>query len=398
MKNSHCQTEEILQQFTQQCVSCGLCFKECDVLSGLNLSPVAIAKILSEQGTYPDEFVEAIQKCSLCGLCGHNCPLGLEPNKLMLVARELFVRGRMVNSDDYRVLHVDHKHHLFSLYRKTWQIDYQKQHRTKSPVVFFPGCTLSSYAPQLTRTAYNWLEQQGMEVGLNEQCCGLPLASIGLGERHSRHIDRLEKEFMDAGVKQIVTACPNCFYHLHDKFDGIEVCSLYHLMVEAGIRVAAMDDPVTVHDSCPDRHSGQIGRSIRTLLDGNTLIEMAHHNASTICCGAGGLVSMVDAPLSDQRATTRLEEFRQTSTTYCVSACMGCVKRLESGQKKVTAHYADHEHPLSQPQIVHILELVFNMRINHDELQQQLEGMWSGERGQQNIQLLTEDTEPQTVA
>ncbi len=398
MQVSNCHTQQTLKQFTEKCISCGLCLKECEVLSGLNLSPAKIAEILSTQNNHSIDFKEAIQKCSLCGLCSHNCPLNLPTNELMLAARQLLVSGQMVNSDDYRVLHVDHEHHLFSLFRKTWQIDYQKLHRKPSPVLFFPGCTLSSYAPRLTRTAYYWLQQQGMKVGLNEQCCGLPLKSIGLFERHLQHTKRLEKEFTDAGVKQIVTACPNCFYHLQGKFDGIEVRSLYQLLADAGIRVAAIDGPVTVHDSCPDRHSGQIGRSVRTLLDTNTKVEMPHHKESTICCGAGGLVSMVDAQLSNQRAATRLEEIRQSDTNYCVSSCMGCVKRLQSVQAELSAGNKGKEKPLPQPQVVHILELVFNMRIKHDELQQQLELMWRDERGEQNIQLLTEDTKTQTVA
>ncbi|WP_321365322.1 (Fe-S)-binding protein [uncultured Desulfuromusa sp.] len=397
MKVSNFRTEQTLKKFTEKCVSCRLCFKECEVLSGLNLSPATIAETLLTRDQFSIDFIEAIQKCSLCGLCSHNCPLGLYPNELMMAARELLVSGQTVDSDDYRVLQVDHEHHIFSLYRKTWQIEYKKLHRKQSPVLFFPGCTLSSYAPRLTRTAYYWLQQQGMDIGLNEQCCGLPLESIGLFDRHLKYINRLEKEFSDAGVKQIVTACPNCFYHLQGKFAGIEVLSLYQLLVDAGIRVAAMDGPVTIHDSCPDRLSGQIGCSVRTLLDKNIQVEMIHHKESTICCGAGGLVSMVDPQLSNQRAATRLEEFQQSSTNYCVSACMGCVKRLESVHKELSADKSDNEKPLSQLQIIHILELVFNLRINHEELQQQLELMWQGEQGEQNIQLLTEDTEIQTV-
>lgn len=386
-------TKQTLKEFTEKCVSCRLCFDECEVLSDLNLSPATIAENLLTRDKFSINFIEAVQKCSLCGLCSHNCPLSLSPNELMLAARELLVSGQMVDSDDYRVLQVDHEHHLFSLYRKTWQIEYQNLHRKQSPVLFFPGCTLSTYAPRLTRTAYYWLQQQGMDIGLNEQCCGLTLESIGLFERHSQYIDRLGKEFTDAGVKQIVTACPNCFYHLQGKFEGTEVLSLYQLLVDAGISIAAMDGAVTVHDSCPDRFSGQIGDSVRTLLDENMLVEMSHNKESTICCGAGGLVSMVDAQLSNQRAETRLDEIQQSSTNYCVSACMGCVKRLESVQAKLSENKVDKEKPLSQLQVVHILELVFNLRIDHEDLQQQLELMWQDKRGEENIQLLSEDTE-----
>lgn len=393
------QTKQTLKQFSEECGSCRLCIKGCDILDKSDLSPAKIAQILSSKNEYSTGLIETIQRCSLCGLCSHKCPLGLAPNKLMLAARKLLTARGIIDSDDYRVLHVDRKHHLFSLYRNTWQIDYQKFHQPHSPILFFPGCTLSTYAPYLTRTAYYWLQQQGMNIGLTEHCCGLPLESIGLSERHRQHIHRLEQEFSNAGVKQIVTACPNCYYHLKGKFSGIEISSLYQLLADAGIKVAALDGAVTVHDSCPDRHSGDIGRSVRALLNGNSLIEMPHNRELTICCGAGGIVSMIDAELTNRRAATRLEEGSESGAHYCVSACMGCVKRLESAQNEMSANStASRQEKFSQLQIVHILELVFNIRLNHKEIEQRLEQMWQGDQGERNIQLLTEDQEAETIA
>ncbi|WP_303720129.1 (Fe-S)-binding protein [Malonomonas rubra] len=392
-------TKQTLKRFAEECTSCGLCFEECDVLTKLNLSPATIAQILSSRKKYSANLVAAVQRCSLCGLCSHKCPLGLAPDELMLAARQMLADGGSVDGDDYRLLHVDQEHHLFSLYRTTWQIDYQKFHLSRSPILFFPGCTLASYSPRLTRTAFYWLQQQGMNVGLSEDCCGLPLECIGLSERHRQHLQRLNAEFTNAGVKQIVTACPNCYYHLQGKFPGMEVTSLYQLLADAGIKIAPRDGTVTVHDSCPDRHSGEIGRSMRTLLDGNALVEMPHNRESTICCGAGGIVSIADPELTNQRAATRLEEARQSEATYCASACMGCVKRLESAQPKLPASTVDSRQTgFVQLQIVHILELVFNLRLNHKEVQQRLEQMWQGDLGERNMQLLSEDQENQTVA
>lgn len=384
-------TTQTLKEITEKCISCGLCFKECEALSSLNLSPATIAVMLLTKQDYSADFIRAIQKCSLCERCDRNCPLGLSPKKLMLVARRIFISQQLVNSNDYRMMHVDQEHHLFSLYRNTWEIDYQKYRRKPSRVLFFPGCTLSCFAPQLTQMACNWLSQQGHDISLSEQCCGLPLESIGLFERHVQYINRLENDLNSAGAKQIITACPNCFYHLQGKYEGIEVRSLYQLMVDAGIKIPAMAHPMTIHDSCPDRHSGQIGRSMRALLNANRLVEMPHHNEATICCGAGGLVSMIDPQFSNHRTAIRLEEIRQSSSDYCISSCMGCVKRLESVQAQQSKNNADNQNPLSQLRIFHILELVFDLRINHDQLQQRLDLMWQDDRGEKNVQKLQQN-------
>ena len=385
----HC--HQVFTRFAERCVSCMLCFQDCELLSKLNLSPQEIAATLGS-GNYTATLVESIQQCSQCGLCSQNCPVGLAPHELMLVARQLLVKDGLVRAEDYRPLLVDREHHLFNLYRQTWGIDYSDLHRSQSPVLFVPGCTLASYAPDLTRTACAWLQHQGLDVGLNEQCCGLPLASIGLAERHEQYIARLREEFARAGVQQLVIACPNCFYHFKENFPDIGISSLYELLVSAGVRVDSAEGSVTVHDSCPDRNSGRIGRAVRTLLGGNTVVEPIHTGVMTICCGSGGLVSMNDPELSDKRAAVRFEELRKGAPQYCVCACMACVKRLESAQSAAPDGTTGQHDGVSDPlQVVHILELVFKQRVDHDRLQRQLEQMWAGEQGERNAQLLNRE-------
>ena len=376
------QTDFTFTHFAERCTSCKLCCKDCTLLQSIDFTPAQIAHMLL-CSDFSDELIDAVQKCSLCGQCSQNCPRDLNPAELMQAARYRLVDEGKIDVSDYLPMLVDQKHHFFNLFRKTWDIDYRDLTKGHCTTLFFPGCTLASFAPELTRLAFQWLQKQGLNVGLNDNCCGLPLKNIGLANRTDTHLKTLEKNFNERGVKQIVVACPNCFYHLRNYFNDIQVKSIYQLMAEDGVKISGFEQ-LTIHDSCPDRFSGEIGRSIRALLSTETIKELPHHGADTQCCGAGGIVSMVAPQVSDQRAKSRISEIRKSKTRHCISSCMGCVKRLTAAGTEGSPSMDAYSH------VVHILELFFKQPIDHQALDQQLNLMWQGERGQKNLRQLNE--------
>ncbi|WP_084167607.1 (Fe-S)-binding protein [Pelobacter seleniigenes] len=377
-------SRSVLERFRTDCTGCGLCSRSCEILMQLAVPPAELAEQLVAGARLAESMESAVQHCALCGLCSQSCPLDLNPGDLFQAAREVLMEQERIDPLAYRPMLVDQQAHFFSLYRQSWEIDFSDLEKLTGPTLFWPGCSLASFAPELTRAAHRWLQQQGFEVGFSADCCGLPLHNIGLGQRGEQYLARLAKQFAAKGVKQLITACPNCYYHFQNSLTDIKVSSLFTLMVEADLRLAGQSG-VTVHDSCPDRASGQIGQALRTLLQGAEIVEMTHHGSETLCCGAGGIVSMVNPELSQARAERRAAEIAQTGTETCVSACMACVKRLQ-GTANLSAVQAQQ---CSEPaRVVHILELIFGIEIDHDRLQQQLELMWQGELGQRNLALL----------
>ena len=241
---------------------------------------------------------------------------------------------------------------------------------------------MASYAPELTREVHAWLQGQGYKMGFTEICCGKPLVSIGLGERTKQWLGRLQAEMEAAGATKLVTACPNCLHLLSQYLEGIEFISLYDLLHEAGFHVEGAER-LTIHDSCPDRYELEVGKQIRVLLDGHPLVEMEHHGSNTICCGSGGIVSMIDPQLSEERARQRLDEFEATGAERVVTACMACSYRLARAS--------------SAEKIVHCLELVFDHRVDLASVTAKLQAMWEGEWGEfnqyrlSNAQIITGD-------
>lgn len=363
---------KVLSQCSEQCRQCGLCVSACDLLRDSGFDHGEIAKQLLE-GTDSSELRDLIERCDLCGFCTRDCPSALSAGVLFESARSLLVDQGGLPLDGFEPMFVDRDWNAFSLYRDIYKINYDDLKRDHYNTLFFPGCSLATYGPELTRAAYGWLQSQGMVLGFTDLCCGKPLASLGLESRKEQLQLHLLSELRDAGATRIVTVCANCHGDLAGNLEGIEVVSLYKLLREAGVRVSGARS-LTVHDSCADRESGAIGADVRAILGGHLVLEMEHTGKDTICCGAGGIVPLVDPDLCLSRTRRRVDELDRSGASCMVTSCMACSRRLS---------------PLAQKgQVRHCLELVFNLQIDHEQIARNQEAMWQGELGELNLERL----------
>lgn len=109
---------------------------------------------------------------------------------------------------------VDREWHIFSAYRAVHGIYYtdlpllENAREWGADTLFFPGCSLASYAPELTRAVFAWLREQGMEVALSVDCCGSPLRSGGFADRCEAFKHRLAERAVSAGIKRWCSSAP----------------------------------------------------------------------------------------------------------------------------------------------------------------------------------------------
>ncbi len=363
-----------LQIFTDTCIECGVCENACALLSDLGLSPGEIGRaILSD--TQDSDIITLVRRCDLCNLCSQSCLVNLQPASFMIAAREILLIKGQISLDDYQVMLVDQEWNFFSLYRETYGISYKDLYQKHFSTLFFPGCTLASYSPELTRATYQWLNNLGLSLGFTDLCCGKPLASIGLAERTNKLHQYLEQQMQAADANQLITACPNCFYHLKGFLPGIEVLSLYDLMKKSGFQLNGSKS-LSIHDSCPDRYDIGIGKDVRDLLSGYAQVEMEHSGKNTLCCGSGGIVSMIDPDICQARASQRLAEWENTHIDHCVTACMACAHRLARASKP--------------GDVIHVLEMAFNIRVDYTQIEHNAKALWDGDRGNFNLWRLSQ--------
>ncbi len=369
------------EDVAETCIRCGICEKSHeeaqfvpfmfgDLAERLLAVDDADADHVDE--LLSDELLYLTRGCALCGECTAACPVDISASTCIMNARDLLAALRPEVLDDYRDLRTDEPGNMFEHIRALRNItldDYLDapvpSEKSENITLFFPGCSLVAYAPELTELVSAYLTDRVDSVGLTVSCCGNPVRDMGLSGEFADYARTLNDRLSSRGITRLIIACPNCFDAFTSmKRDGliddtIELVPLPELLVEQGVRIEsgtcanAGFTSVSVHDSCPDRFSQRFGASIRTLLgDAVELREMEHNREHTICCGAGGLVSSFDIQRCMVRAERRFNEFAETGAGCLVTGCVSCSSALRRGDAIMPVR--------------HYLELLFETTIDWD--------------------------------
>ena len=401
---------EVFSQVAQTCTECGACVSHCEVLLDNNRSSIggmvkallgnhdqpALAHIAKNATDNPQNTF-AIRRCCMCSYCTLTCPENIDARATVASLRELLNLAKVTDTVGFESTQVDKEWHIFSVYRAVYGIGYQdiahlEQARDENcDTLFFPGCTLASYAPDLTREICAHLASLGISAVISEECCGSPLKSAGFGERYRAFKAGLANQIIDAGIKRVVCVCPGCEKELRSAspaMDALEYVSLPQLLADKGCRVnqeavaSSLSElsgspkeqsdsyKLAVFNSCFDRED-IYAAGIRAMLPSHLLGETPHRPANALCCGAGGAASLVDSAIGVRRAQAALDEGKNSD--LLLTSCPTCSYTLayqqrQSGEKSVlTCNY---------------LELIYQSSFDWDTIFAQLEGMWSGEYGE----------------
>jgi fumarate reductase (CoM/CoB) subunit B len=376
------EAREVLGNVQNNCNGCQACSSACPLLTELGgLGGLTLPEIAEQvaEGQPSEQVRNFIQKCTLCGRCTRHCPSAVDVPAMVTAARTVLAESTPAGLELYRPVWVDYDWNIFTIYRDTYHIDYRDLIKDKCEALFFPGCTLPCYAPELTRASFEWLSERSGDVGLLPACCGIPLVQMGAAERAAEYMAALRQTVNATGARRIVTVCPTCHCHLQGQPlpAGTEVVSIYQLMVEDGVHApVSRGRKITFHDSCPERRV-KLGGYMRELLGDYDVVEMVHSGAESICCGSGGLVGITDPAACSRQAEVRMAEFRQVVVALCVTSCVTCALTLSA---------------VAPGKVRHILELVFNLPVDYAEIQRRSEAMWQGEPGKVNFRRLAEAT------
>lgn len=319
----------------EQCVECGLCSRDCLLLKELGVSP----KQLAARGIGATEAFS----CALCGVCEAACPMKLSPKEMFAEGRRQAVASGEMDLSEQNCLMPDRPHNLMRTYREYYGIDYSDivvQGRAES--CFFPGCTLMTYAPELTRAVYHRLKQSCGCKGMLEECCSKPLSLMGLPDRADQAVTGLVEKLKEHGVAELIVACPGCYYELRKSLaaSGIRLRTVYEALPPVQGAPADMRR-YTVHDSCPDRTEGIFGRQVRAFLDWKklALTEMAHFGADGLCCGSGGMISRFRPDLTEQMVAQRMAEAKAAGADVLLGYCMSCVAKFADAPGDFTVRH-----------------------------------------------------------
>ena len=330
--------EDHLKLLRDYCVNCGLCLKECEFMGKVFESPNSMRDQL--EAGYSKESMKVPYSCTLCGFCEAFCPSELNIGKVVLEIRAkmvdegqgpLPVAKKFVEIDQNRVASDE------------FAISLLDPDAQKSGDVFFPGCNLSGYSPEIVIKVYDYLRSKLPGTGIMLGCCGNPTLELGETEKFQGILRNLESELEKMGATRMILACPYCYYtfkHFGAKF---EIISLYEFMTEHGLPENAITGSSTfsLYDSCRARWEFGMQDSVRKIITdlGHGIEEMRYSRELTRCCGMGGGISYADIRLQKTMTRNTVAEAEHDLITYCATC-----RETFSSEKRA----------------MHVLDLVFN--------------------------------------
>ncbi len=342
-------SEDMAKLEADRCLSCEClaCKRNCEFLSLHDINPREFAESLKED--YGSDLVVPFS-CNLCNLCGEMCPEGLDTGKLCHEIRKKAVSEGLAPLPQHKSVH-SHQKWGTSWVFKLAMSDPQKKQET--PRVFFPGCSLPSYSPNLVIKTYNYLRDKLPGTGIILNCCGGPTYLIGEMDRFQQILDGIEKQMQALGASEIITACSKCYHNLKDYAPQWEISPLYEVMIEVGLPEGVpkkFNRAFSIHDSCPARYEPRLLQGVRDVVRriGCDIDEMEFSGEKTRCCGAGGMIAPVNPELFTKIKSKRVAESLNDILTYCA----GCRDNFASVDKAS----------------LHVLDLVFNPNWEQDRM------------------------------
>jgi uncharacterized membrane protein YdjX (TVP38/TMEM64 family)/Fe-S oxidoreductase len=309
------------------CTNCGECVRECAFLKKYG-SPKTIVEKFDATDT---KSLRTSFECSLCGLCSLVCPEHLDLDGLFLeMRREAVGRGYGSFSEHtplvtYEKLGTSRR---FTLYRLP----------EGCSTIFFPGCSLSGTRPDGVNKVFAELYKADPRVGIVFDCCLKPSHTLGREQYVSSMFEEMNNWLVNHGVREVLVACPNCQIMFDTFGHGLKVRTVWEALADLGLQPEKISGTVTVHDPCVIRHAGVVHQAVRNLLtrQGLTVEEMPHSGRTTVCCGKGGAVDMLDPELAASWGNLRKKEAAGRRT---ITYCAGCVQSL--GSHTPTNHLVD---------------------------------------------------------
>lgn len=365
-----------LEKVVEDCRQCGSCTNRCSVLESPGLTLGSLADVAKKND---QERVHVARQCFLCNHCTLECPENISAQETMEHLRHYYLQKGLISLEDYETVLVDGPN-LFSSYRSYFGVAYDgipllsDCEKGKVDTLFFPGCTLVSYLPDLTQKMCEFLSGQDMSLALSLDCCGSPLYCLGLKERAENLLVHIFDQALELGITRIITVCPGCHGYLQtfackQGYD-IAFVPLPELMEEAGYHI----DPASFEgltfarfDSCHDRQ-GLFSRPIARMLNGLDMKEYSCSGKHTLCCGYGGLVASYSPEYADQRTELLLQETAEMSASVIVTACPTCSNAFAQGIQR------NQTHALIRP--ILYAELLFGVYVDWSHIHANLTDMW----------------------
>jgi Fe-S oxidoreductase len=328
-----------------KCSRCGFCQAVCPVY-GSTLRPACNARgkmlilkeVMDDRIELNDELIDTLFQCTTCANCYENCPSGVNVPEIIKQVRKDMVHIGSCHPAFTGMNEVLQTHD--NIYAEDEPEDFERERNRQAPNVFFIGCVGAYREDESTLATLNLLDRLKVDFTLiDEVCCSGVLEDVGFAI-NPRLAQLNVERILATGAKTVITGCPYCFRTFTNKEPyaalkqtGVSVVHISQFLKNATVDVTTTKR-VTYHDPCDlGRHCGiyeEPRETIRKIAP--NFVEMRHHHAEALCCGAGGGVRGAFAKNSIAMARRRLEEADEIEAEVVLTECNSCVHNLANAK------------------------------------------------------------------
>ncbi len=329
---------EKFRSLVLRCSSCGFCQAVCPVF-GLTLRPafnargkmLVLQEVMNGSIELSDELVETLFQCTMCASCAEKCPSGVNVPEIIKEVRKDMVHLGSCHPAFKGMNQVLEK--STNIYAEEEPPDFGRAKNKKAEYVYFIGCVGVYREDDSTKATLDLLDRIGVDYTLiDEVCCSGVLEDIGY-RIHEPLAQKNLDLILATGARTVITGCPYCaktlknnnFYSQLNK----NIVTISQFLKDFDFKVTT-DKVVTYHDPCDlGRHCGiyeEPRQTIRKIAP--NFVEMRHHHADALCCGAGGGVRGAYARNSIGMARRRLQEAEEAGAEIILTECNSCVHNL----------------------------------------------------------------------
>jgi Fe-S oxidoreductase len=323
------------------CIACGKCVEICPMWphSGAKDVPAdevtrGIVSLL--RSAEPSEAATAfLSACSGSARCRDICPEGLDPVKMMRVAKvhQNVLEGQKTPKSDYKLMDLSRQLQLGPT-EPRW-FTRRPPADARAELVFYMGCNVMR-TPHIALTVMDLLDRLGVDyatVGGGANCCGIKQFRVGLAAAETVARNTIDN-FATLQPKEVVSWCPTCEVHFTDfganyvehEFP-INHLSKFLLSRLADLRPLFQPLPlrVVLEGHAPLHPGDSVNDDITTILSaipGLDVVPTEQH-VYGYQCNALSVQSAIDAALDQV-----ISETRRVEADTLVSVYHGCHRHL----------------------------------------------------------------------
>jgi NADPH-dependent glutamate synthase beta subunit-like oxidoreductase len=366
--DTYSETEAITEAARCLRCECDACLKACAHMRRYGRRPKTYAREI-----YTNENVflgtryanRMINSCTLCGLCGQRCPIGLNMAPLVAQTRRSMVASEKMppSAHDFALRDMAFSaSEQFALLRHppkrnaavaaTTAVAVASttaaavaSEPTAAPIttyLFYPGCQLAASEPEHVEAAYAYLREQLTEdVGLMLGCCGAPADWAGREDLLEESLNTVRHAWEHFERPTFILACSSCKDVFARKLPQISTLTLWQIISSRSLPKGAVDGEsrvLSIHDACSARHDTQAHESVRAIVTelGYQIEELRYNRQDAQCCGFGGLVFYANREQEEDFAADAAASSDNALLVYCAMC-----KDLFTRQDKSCYHLLD---------------------------------------------------------